>query len=605
MTALDWAIIALYFAASAALGLAYTRRAGRSVEEFFLSGRSLPWWLAGTSMVATTFAADTPLAVTELVARHGIAGNWLWWNMAAGGVATVFFFARLWRRAGVLTDVELVELRYGGAPAAWLRGLRALYLGLFANSIIIGWVNLALASVLEGLLGVPAGHVLWWVAGALVVTAVYSALAGLWGVAVTDAFQFVLAIAGTTALAFVVLPATGVGGLPGLKAHLPDWALRLTPIVGDTGGRPTGPSGAAHGLALSLPAFVAFAGIQWWASWYPGAEPGGGGYIAQRMMSAKDERHAVFATLWFTIAHYCIRPWPWILVALATLLLYPDLAPEARRLGYVYAMRDYLPSGLKGLLVAAFLAAYMSTVATQLNWGTSYLVHDVYRRFVRPAAGQRELVATSRLTTLVLMAVSLAVTTVLDTVSGAWVLLIEAGAGLGLVLILRWYWWRVNAWSEITAMVVPLLVLAVLRARTTVAFPESLYLIVSVTTAAWLVVTFLTAPVADRTLSAFYRRVRPGGPGWRPVARRCPEVAPDPGFAWSWLDWVAGVVLVYSVLFASGRAIFGEWRDALGLALAAGVAALTLAWRLRAAPADTGSRGRGAGSRSFGIMRAP
>jgi SSS family solute:Na+ symporter len=579
VTRLDWTIVAGYFLASAAIGLAYARRAGRSVEEFFLSGRRLPWWLAGTSMVATTFAADTPLAVTELVARHGIAGNWLWWNMAAGGVATVVFFARLWRRAGVLTDVEFLERRYSGAPAAWLRGLRAVYLGLFANSLIIGWVNLAMASVLEGLLGVPAAQVLAWVAGALVVTALYAAVSGLWGVAVTDAFQFVLAMAGTTALAVVVVSVPAVGGLAGLRAALPDWALRMTPVVGGGGSAPA-TAGAATGLALTLPAFLAFAGVQWWASWYPGAEPGGGGYIAQRMMSAKDERHAVFATLWFTIAHYCVRPWPWILVALATLVLYPGLAPEAQRLGYVYAMRDFLPPGLKGVLVAAFFAAYMSTVATQLNWGTSYLVHDLYRRFARPAAGERELVAASRLTTVVLMVVSLAVTRALDTVSGAWALLIEAGAGLGLVLILRWYWWRVNAWSEITAMLVPLVVSAGLRWRTALAFPESLYVIVGVTTVAWVAVTLATPPVATDTLCAFYRRVRPGGPGWRPIAQRCPEVVPDAGFAWLFVDWAAGVALVYSVLFASGAAIFGAWRRALALAAVAAVATLALAWRL-------------------------
>jgi Na+/proline symporter len=563
MTVLDWSIVLVYFVVSAAVGVYYTRRAGRSVEEFFLSGRNLPWWLAGTSMVATTFAADTPLAVTELVAKHGIAGNWLWWNMAFGGVATVFFFARFWRRAGILTDVELVELRYAGKPAAFLRGFRGLYLGLFINCVIMGWVNLAMAAILEGMLGVPHDQVLWWVGGALALTAVYSAASGLWGVAVTDAFQFVLAMAGTTLLAFVVLRLPQVGGVAGLKAQLPEWALRMTPSIGATPGEAAAAAGGA--LALSAAAFFAFVGIQWWSSWYPGAEPGGGGYVAQRMMSTKDERHAVFATLWFTIAHYCVRPWPWILTGLATLVLYPDLGTDAKRLGYVYAMRDFLPAGLRGLLVASFLAAYMSTIATQLNWGSSYVINDVYRRFVRPGASERELVRQSRIATLVIMAISLGVTAILDTISGAWAFILEAGAGLGLVLILRWFWWRVNAWSELAAMLVPLAVFGFVKTNTTIAFPESLYLIVTVTTVAWLVATYVTPPVPTDTLVAFYRRVRPGGPGWTPIARLCPDVKPDAGFGWLFVDWIAGVALVYGALFAVGSAIFGEWTRALVL----------------------------------------
>jgi Na+/proline symporter len=573
MTWIDWAIVVLYFVASAAIGVCYTRRAGSSVEEFFLSGRNLPWWLAGTSMVATTFAADTPLAVTELVAKNGIAGNWLWWNMAIGAVATVFFFARFWRRAGILTDVELVELRYSGKPAAWLRGVRGLYLGLFINCVIMGWVNLAMAAILEGLLGVPHDQVLWWVGGVLALTAVYSALSGLWGVAVTDAFQFVLAMAGTTVLAVIVVSLPQVGGIAGLKTQLPEWAFRMTPGIGTTHGA----ASVGGALMMSAASFFAFVGIQWWASWYPGAEPGGGGFIAQRMMSARNERHAVFATLWFTIAHYCVRPWPWIVTGLATLVLYPDLAPEAKRLGYVYAMRDYLPAGLLGVLVASFLAAYMSTVSTQLNWGASYVINDVYRRFVRPSAGQRELVRVSRIATLLIVGLSLAVTALLDTISGAWMFIIEAGAGLGLVLILRWFWWRVNAWSELTAMVAPLVVLAFVRSQTTIGFPESLYLIVGATTVAWVTATFATPAVDTATLVSFYGRVRPGGPGWKPVATLCPGVRPDPGFGWLFVDWIAGVALVYAVLFAVGNVIFGEWMDAAVLTAVATVCAIVLA----------------------------
>ncbi len=562
MNWIDWTIIILYFVASAGVGVFYAKRAGKNMQEFFLSGRNLPWWLAGTSMVATTFAADTPLAVTELVARNGIAGNWLWWNFLFGGMLTVFFFARLWRRAGILTDVEFVEIRYTGKPAAFLRGFRAIYLGVFMNCVIMGWVNLAMAAILEGMFGIPRDQVMIYIALALVLTAVYSALSGLWGVAVTDAFQFVLAMVGCTVLAFVVLALPEVGGIAGLQAKLPAWTFRFLPVVGDggVGGDGLGIGGA---LALSVAAFLAYVGVQWWASWYPGAEPGGGGYVAQRMMSAKDEKHSLYATLWFTVAHYCIRPWPWIIVGLASLVLYPALGPDEKRLGYVFAMRDHLPIGLKGLLVASFFAAYMSTIATQLNWGTSYIMNDFYRRFVNPAANDRSLVRIARITTILIMLLSLLVTAMLDTISGAWTFIIEAGAGLGLVLILRWYWWRVNAWSEIAAMITPVIAYGVLTRFTAIHFPETLFYIVGITTIVWILVTYMTAPVPEATLKEFYRRVHPGGIGWRPVARLLPDVQGDEGFAGLFLDWLAGIVLVYAMLFGIGKLIFGE--VALGL----------------------------------------
>lgn len=554
MQTIDWIIIGFYFAASVGIGLYYTKKAGSNIQEFFLSGRNLPWWLAGTSMVATTFAADTPLAVTELVAKNGIAGNWLWWNFVFGGMLTVFFFARLWRRAGIMTDVEFVELRYSGKPAAFLRGFRSIYLGIFMNGIIIGWVNLAMAAILEGMFNIPRDQVMWYVGGVLVLTAIYSALAGLWGVAVTDAFQFVLAMAGTIVLAFVVLGLPEIGGIAGLKQKLPEWSLNFTPVIG--GGSTV--EGAGGALALSVSAFLAFIGIQWWASWYPGAEPGGGGYIAQRMMSAKDEKHSLFATLWFTIAHYCIRPWPWILVGLATLVLYPDLGPDDKKLGYVYAMRDYLPAGLKGMLVASFFAAYMSTIATQLNWGTSYIINDFYKRFIRPNAEERQLVSVSRVATIIVMILSFILTLLLDTISGAWVFIIEASAGLGLVLILRWFWWRVNAWSEIAAMVAPLFIYGYLRYATSVRFPESLFYIVSLTTLSWIIVTFLTKPTGTEVLKNFYRRVHPGGRGWKQIAQMVPEVRGDSGYGRLFVNWVAGIVLVYTMLFGFGKLILGE-----------------------------------------------
>ncbi len=570
MQLLDWAVIGAYFLATLYFGLKYSRRAGTSTDEFFLSGRNLPWWLAGTSMVATTFAADTPLAVTELVAKNGIAGNWLWWNFVLGGMLTVFFFARLWRRAGVLTDVEFVELRYSGRPAAFLRGFRSVYLGLFMNSVIIGWVNLAMAAILQGMFGLAPGEAMVYVAGAMLLTALYSAVAGLWGVAVTDVFQFVFAMAGCVALAYLVLDAPAIGGLDGLVEQLPEWSLRFFPSVGDTAGGLL----AGSTLALSSLAFLAYVGVQWWASWYPGAEPGGGGYIAQRMMSAKNEKHSLLATLWFTVAHYCIRPWPWILVGLASLVLYPELGPDEKRLGYVYAMRDFLPVGLRGMMVAAFFAAYMSTIATQLNWGTSYLVNDCYRRFLAKGRPERHYVGASRVMTLAVMAASFGVTLMMGTISGAWAFIIEAGAGLGLVLIVRWFWWRVNAWSEISAMIAPIVTYAIVRTYTSIEFPVSLFVIVGVTSAVWISVTLATKPSAMETLRAFYERVHPGG-WWGPVAASLPGVRPDGGYGSLVVDWLAGVVLVYSVLFGIGNLLIGSVGEGLAcLAVAAAAAAL-------------------------------
>ncbi|MBU1298392.1 MAG: Na+:solute symporter [Bacteroidetes bacterium] len=568
----DWSLVALYFLLSLAIGLYYTKRAGSGTKEFFLSGRNLPWWLAGTSMVATTFAADTPLAVTELVAKNGIAGNWLWWNFVFGGMLTVFFFARLWRRAGIMTDVEFVEIRYSGKPAAFLRGFRALYLGLFINCVIIGWVNVAMGSILQGLFGIPESQVILYVAGAMIIVAIYSALSGLWGVAVTDVFQFIIAMVGTTILVFVVLGIPEVGGIAGLKEKLPEWTFNFLPTIGEDKGL-----GVGSALALSISAFLAYIGIQWWASWYPGAEPGGGGYAAQRMMSAKNEKHSLLATLWFTIAHYCLRPWPWILVGLATLVLYPELTDK--KLGYVYAMRDYLPTGLLGLLVAAFFAAYMSTIATHLNWGTSYIINDFYRRFINKEASEKHYVLISRLATIGVMIVSVLLTLVITTISGAWTFIIEAGAGLGLVLILRWYWWRVNAWSEISAMIAPFIAFGYVKVFSNIQFPESLFIIVTFTTVTWLVTTFLTKPTDFEILKIFFERIHPGG-FWKPIASRVPNVKQDTGLLSLAFDWFAGIALIYSMLFGIGKLILGEYVLAFTFLAIAVVALWFILWHI-------------------------
>ncbi len=552
LTALDWAIIAGYFAISLAIGVAFYRRAGQDTGEFFLSGRNLPWWLAGTSMVATTFAADTPLAVAGLVARNGIAGNWIWWNAALGGMLTVFFFARLWRRAGIMTDVEFAELRYAGRPAAILRGFRALYLGIPINAVIMGWVNLAMAKVLLITMGWDR---LTAVLVSLAVTGLYSAVSGLWGVVVTDVFQFVLAMAGTIALAWFALRAPGVGGIEGLRDQLPASAFSFLPQVG-TGAASDG----ALGLALPVATFIAFIGVQWWASWYPGAEPGGGGFIAQRMMSAKDERHSFLATLWFTVAHYCVRPWPWILVGLASVALYPEIADKEA--GFVMVMRDHLPVGWRGLLLGAFFAAYMSTIATQLNWGSSYVVNDFYRRFVRREAPEAHYVLVSRVTTLGLMVLSGVITFYLQSIRQAWEFVLESGAGIGLVLILRWYWWRINAWSEISAMIAPAVGFFYLKVFTDVAFPHTLLYLVAWTTGWWLLVTLLTPAEPDAHLVAFYRRVRPAGPGWKRIAAAAGGPSPEP-IAGLFVDWIAGVVLIYAALFGVGTLLLESFAASL------------------------------------------
>jgi Na+/proline symporter len=551
MTGLDWSIIALYFIVSAAIGVALTKRSSQSVSEYFVGGRSLPWWLAGTSMVATTFAADTPLAVTELVVQYGVAGNWLWWNMVMSGILTVFFYARLWRRAGVLTDVELTELRYGGKPAAILRGFRAAYLALPINLIVMGWVNLAMveiAAVTFDIPRVPALLVCFFL------TATYSILSGFWGVVVTDFFQFGLAMTGSIVLAVFAVEA--VGGMAGLEAGVADVygsaeaALSILPAEG----------------AEWLPAItvVVYLGMNWWASWYPGAEPGGGGYVAQRIFSARTEKDGVLATLWFNVAHYAIRPWPWILVALASTILYPDLANP--REGYVRAIVDLLPSGLTGLVIASLAAAYMSTIATQLNWGASYLVNDIYRRFMRPEADEAQLVRVSRVATALLMLASLVVTYFLSSIEGAWRFLLALGAGTGLVLILRWYWWRINAWSEISAMIASLVVSLVLwfgpglDSADLGQWAWIMIITVVASTGVWVAVTLFTAPESDAVLDSFYRKVRPGGRGWRHVAERLGFGAePVDGGALNWTNWVAGVVAVYSTLFAVGDVLFGNY----------------------------------------------
>jgi SSS family solute:Na+ symporter len=561
LTAIDWAVITLYFVASIAIALLYSRRAGASSSEFFLSGRAMPWWLAGTSMVATTFAADTPLAVTGLTVKYGIAGNWLWWCMVMSGMLTVVFYARLWRRAGVMTDAEFAEIRYSGAPAAFLRGFRACYLALAINSIIIGWVTAAMAKIVGLTLGVEK-----WQAtvGLFVLTGVYATLAGLWGVVVTDFFQFILAMTGCIALAFFALGA--VGGMSGLVTALhqrfPDDApLRVVPALDSTW--------------MPALAFFVYLAVNWWASWYPGAEPGGGGYVAQRIFATKNERHALLAALWFNVAHYALRPWPWIVVALVSMVLYPGLAdPET---GYVKVMVDHLPPFWRGFLIAAFFAAYMSTISTQLNWGASYLVNDVYRRFWVRDRSEAHYATAGRAATLLMMVVGGVVALNIGSVEGAWKFLLAIGAGTGLVYLLRWYWWRVNAWSEVSAMAAALVLSLAfqfglgLSPEEPAGFAKLLLVTTAATTVVWIAVTYLTAAEPVENLRAFYARVRPGGPGWRAIV---PDAPRDAALGAGLVQWALGCAVVYLGLFGIGDLVLGRALRGGG----AVVLAIVLAW---------------------------
>ena len=566
LTLIDWAVIAAYFLFNLAIGFYYKARAGKNIGEFFLSGRNVPWWLAGTSMVATTFAADTPLVVTGLVARNGIAGNWLWWNFVASGMLTVFLFARLWRRSGVMTDVEFAEIRYSGKPAAFLRGFRALYLGVPINCIILGWVNLAMVKILTLSLGVSKSQALWIVLGMIALTSFISAIAGLWGVLVTDLFQFVLKM--TMIIILAVAAVHAVGGIGQMKVqltqiHRAGSALSFVPDL--------------NSAWMPMITFLVYISVNWWAVWYPGSEPGGGGFVAQRMFCAKDERHSLLATLWFNIAHYALRPWPWILVGLASILLYPNL--QDKESGYVLVMVNYLPPALRGLMLAGFAAAFMSTIGTNLNWGASYLVNDFYRRFVRKDAGERHYVAMSQVATVFLTIVSVILTYFMGSIAGAWKLLIVTGAGTGTVLILRWYWWRINAWSEVSAMIAAFVVSITLQlgfhldSDDPYGFAYIMLITVGITTVVWLATTFLTAPEPVEKLVQVYRRVHPWTGGWAPVARQAPEILPTSDTLYNLVDWLCGCVLIYGSLFGIGKIILEEYATGfilLALGLAAG-----------------------------------
>jgi Na+/proline symporter len=618
---IDWLVIAGYLLVNLLIGVYYRRRSSGNTEDFFISGRDVSWWLAGTSMVATTFAADTPLFVSGVIATQGIAGNWIWWSSCLGGMLTVFFFARYWRRAEVLTDVELTELRYSGRPAAFLRGFKSVYLGLIMNCLILGWVTNAMVSIISVLLGpvMPEGKVLQLNLGELSLlhytlgspnhtallicvfilipfTGIYTSIGGLWGVLVTDLFQFILKMSMVVILAWVAV--ARIGGMQALKLQ-----LQVVGYAVHKGGQQTSNPlaffpdfhlGWTTGAIWTLPVltFLMYLGVQWWSAWYPGAEPGGGGYVAQRMFCARDEKNSLGATLWFNIAHYAVRPWPWIITGLVALAVYSPhggLRPSAEfaanpQQGYVMVLRDYLPPALRGVMIAAFLAAFMSTLGTQLNWGVSYLVNDFYRRFFVRDKSERHYVTIGRFFTILLVLISGYVAGQLTSIGQGWQIVLNLGIGTGAVYILRWYWWRINAWSEISAMTVAAVVALWLHRKLPgddpVTFAKSALITAFCTTIAWVITTFVTPAEPEQKLIEFYRRVHPAVYGWRRIAALVPELREVRDVSSNAFDWLMGCLLVYCSLFGVGKLIFGDWLIGTALLAIGAVAGYLIFWDL-------------------------
>jgi Na+/proline symporter len=578
---IDWIIVVLSIAISFVPAILLAKRAGTSTTEFFTSGRAAPWWLVGVSMVATTFSTDTPNLVTNLVRDGGVASNWVWWAFLLTGMLTVFFYARLWRRSGVLTDLEFYEIRYAGKPARFVRGFRSVYLGLFFNCLIMAAVNLAAAKIANVLLGWPMWQTLLVCAA---INIAFAATSGLWGVMVTDFIQFGIAMAGSICAAYFALRQPEVGGLSGLISAMDAQTINLLPDFGD--------------WTLTLTVLIIPITVQWWSVWYPGAEPGGGSYIAQRMLASRSEADALKGTLFFNFAHYAIRPWPWIIVALASLIIYPQLSDISVALPHVDpdlighdmaypAMLRFLPAGFLGLMVAGLLAAYVSTISTHLNWGTSYLVHDLYRRFMNDNASEKHYVMVGRVVTGLLMIVAAALTFILDTARESFELLMSVGAGTGLLYLLRWFWWRINAWSEISAMVSSFVVALgfFIAGKNGAEIPSHISLLITVatTTVVWITVTFLTRPTDRPTLVAFYRLVRPAGPGWNSVRAEAGVAAAPDSLPMSLLGWILGCTFVYSALFGMGSFLYGRTPQALtwlAVLVVTGVALLRMLPRL-------------------------
>jgi len=590
---LDWVVVAASLLICFLPALRFGRKAGASTAEFFVSGRSVPWWLAGISMIATTFSTGTPLLVTDIVRRQGVAGNWAWWAFALTGVATIFFFAQLWRRSGVMTDLEYYELRYFGRAASAVRGFRSVYLGLFFNVLVMASVNLAACKI--G--GILFGFTMWeTLAVSGVLSVVFAAHSGLWGVLIIDLIQLGFMMAAVIAAAYFAVQEPVVGGLAGLVEKL---------------STTTGPGGLDY-LAflpdfsnhwdIAVAVFIMPLAVQWWAVWYPGAEPGGGSFIAQRMLASKSERDSLGAVLLFNFGHYVLRPWPWIITALASLVVFPTLADIQREFPQVdpglidhdiayAAMMKFLPAGFLGLMIAGMIAAHSSTILTLLNWGGSYLVHDCYRRFLRPGATERHYIVVARVATVLLFVLSCLLTTMLESAKGNFDIILQIGAGTGLLYLLRWYWWRITAWCEIAAMVSSFAISVfffVLEKQGSPVFStnQKLLLTVAFTTLCWVATAYLGPPTDRAALVAFYRKVRPPGPGWREIRREAGlkdtnSAGPADHFPLALAGWALGCSAIWAALFAVGNFCYGRTGLAWGLTAITALTCAGVVWVVR------------------------
>lgn len=593
--AIDWAIIGCYIIFALGVGIYFSRRAGKNIEEYFLSGRSLPWWVVGTSMVATTFAADTPLAITEFVRTGGIWQNWFWWNQLLAGLLAVFLFSRLWQRARVMTDNELIELRYSGKPAAFLRIFKAGYFALLFNFIVMGWVINAMAAVMTILLNVNHWTAVWICVS---IALIYALLSGFWGVVVTDLVQFCIAMIGSVILAIVA--SNALGGMDNIIAEINSMSGIAGSSVHENTLKFIPPLPAAGFFTIEFwtspfSKFLVFMTILWWSN----HNADGGGYIIQRMASAKDERHALLATLWFNLAHYAFRVWPWIVVAMVSLVVFPDVSAWelGEKAGYPLVLQKFLGPGVKGLLIVSFLAAFMSTIDTHLNWGASYLINDIYKRFIKPekafkdnVTAQKHYVKVGRILTVVLMISAAVVATQMQSISRAWEFIFAMSAGIGLVLILRWFWWRINAWTEISALITSVAItigLELVAAMQTIkaGLPYALFdkapvlfgieiqihhkllIIVPISITVWLIVTFLTKPEQESTLKEFYQRVQPGGK-WSHISKDIKVTMPlvTKGLI---INWIGGVMCIWGTTFAIGNFLFHQWLNAGSLTVIA------------------------------------
>ena len=561
VTTLDWIIVVVSIGVSFLPAVLLAKRAGSSTAEFFTSGRSAPWWLIGVSMVATTFSTDTPNLVTNMIREKGVANNWLWWSFLLTGMMTVFFYARMWRRSRVLTDLEFYEIRYSGKAASFVRGFRSIYLGLLFNCVIMATVNLAASKIASVVLGWPMPRTLLICA---LLNIAFAATSGLWGVLVTDFIQFGVAMTGSFGAAYFALKQPEIGGLSGLFQRIEPRTLSVFPDFGDWG--------------MTLSVLIIPLAVQWWSVWYPGAEPGGGSYIAQRMLAAKSERDALAGTLLFNAAHYALRPWPWIIVALCSMVVYPNLSDIQRTFPYVDprlighdmaypAMLRFLPTGFLGLMIAGLLAAYVSTLSTHLNWGTSYLVHDFYRRFINRDASEKHYVLIGRVVTGLLMVLAASLTFVLDSAKQSFDLMLSVGAGTGLIYLLRWFWWRVNAWSEIAAMVSSFIIalgfFVAGKIGVNIEPHVSLAVTVAATTIVWITTTILTKPADRSKLIEFYRLVQPAGPGWRQIRAEADATSSPDRLSESLLGWTLGCAFVYAALFGTGSFLYGKTAQGL------------------------------------------